>query len=279
MIRPVAYLKPRTVEEVLSALDGENAKVLAGGTDLLVDMRNGIIKPDLLVDIKGIGDLKLLSFDSGGVAIGSCVTLNEIIDNANMKKKCPVLCYAASSIATFQLRNRATAVGNICNASPAADMFPPLFILGAMVVIATKREERKVSIRDFVTGVKKTSLKKGEIVVRVEVPLPPVGARMLFLKKQRIRGHDLAIINMAGIAHRDSKMLRLCIGACGETPMVIPDTDQLYRSVKDPVKLSEEVSRLALGAISPIDDVRASAEYRRDMVGVYVKRLVEQLCS
>lgn len=279
MIRPLAYLKPRTVEEVLSALDGENAKVLAGGTDLLVDMRNGILRPDLLVDIKGIDDLKLLSFDSGGAAIGSCVTLNEIIDNTDMKKNYPVLCDAASSIATFQLRNRATAVGNICNASPAADMFPPLFILGAVVVIATRRGERKLPIRDFVTGVKKTSLKKGEIVVRIEVPPPPAGARMLFLKKQRIRGHDLAIINVAGIAHPDSKMLRICIGACGETPVIIPDTDELYRSVKDPRKLVEEASRLALETISPIDDVRASAEYRRDMAGVYVRRLVEQLCS
>ncbi|MGQ9616448.1 MAG: FAD binding domain-containing protein [Spirochaetota bacterium] len=279
MIRPFAYVKPQTIVDALSALDGENARVLAGGTDLLVDMRNGMVRPDLLVDIKRIGDLKLFSFDSGGVTIGSCVTLNEIVDNADLRRVYPVLCDAASSIATYQLRNRATAIGNICNASPAADMLPPLFILDAMVVINSREGERKVAIRDFVTGVKQTSLKRGEIVVRVEVPAPPAEARMLFLKKQRIRGHDLAIINIAGLAHPGSGTLRLCIGACGETPLIVPGTDELYRAMKDPGKLSEEVSELALRAISPIDDVRASAEYRRDMVGVYVRRLVEQLCA
>lgn len=279
MIRPFAYVKPRTVEDALIALDGENARVLAGGTDLLVDMRNGMVRPDLLVDIKGIGDLKLLSLDSKGVIIGSSVTLNEIVDNTDLRRVYPVLCDAASSIATYQLRNRATVVGNICNASPAADMLPPLFILDAMVVINGKGGERKVAIRDFITGVKQTSLKRAEIVVRVEVPAPPAGARMLFLKKQRIRGHDLAMVNVAGIAHRDSNMLRICVGACGKTPVIVPGTDELYRSMKDPGKLSEEVSELALKAISPIDDVRASAEYRRDMAGVYVRRLVEQLCS
>ncbi len=279
MIHPIAYIKPRTVEEALSALDEGNARALAGGTDLLVDMRNGVIRPDLLVDIKGLSEVQTFSVDSGVVKIGAGVPLNDIIENRTVRERYPVLCDAAFSIATCQLRNRATLAGNICNASPAADMLPPLFILGAVVVTAGREGERKIPIKELVVGVKKTSLRKGELVVRVEIPPAPGRARMAFLKKQRVRGHDLAVINVAGFADRESGRLCICVGACAETPVLLTGTDELYSATGDKRKLSEKVSELSAESISPIDDVRASAEYRRDMVRVYVKRLVEHICS
>jgi len=205
MIKPFFYLKPRTLEEALDALQADGARALAGGTDLLVEMRNGERRPETLVDIKGLKDLEELTFDpQKGATIGAGVSLNVLIDNAQVRKHLPVLSEAAFSIATYQLRNRATLVGNICNASPAADMAPALYILGGEVVIANAEGQRRLPIHEFLTGVKQTALKQGELVLRVEIPRLAKG-KMAFLKKQRIKGHDLALVNMAGLADRQTE--------------------------------------------------------------------------
>ncbi len=279
MIKPVAYFKPGSMEEALEALRTENAHPLAGGTDLLVNMRNGVEHPDLLVDIKGLDDLDVFSADrKNGITIGAKVNLNFLIDDSNLRNICPILSESALTVATYQLRNRATLVGNICNASPAADMAPALYVMDAMVVVATESGEKRVPIKDFIRGVKKTSLSKGELVIRVEIPEVPNG-KMGFLKKQRYRGHDLAIVNVAGIADPDKKSLKICIGACAVTPILLEGTDELYRESNDVEELADRVAELALQSISPIDDVRSSAEYRRDMAAVYVKRLVRKICA
>jgi carbon-monoxide dehydrogenase medium subunit len=279
MIRPFSYFKPKSVEEALDALQAEGARVLAGGTDLLVEMRGGEKCPEKLVDIKGIKDLQQLRIDpQRGIEIGGCVSLNEIIDNAKVNEYLPILSEAAFSIATYQLRNRATLVGNICNASPAADMAPPLFVLGAEVVISGPRGERKLPVCDFFTGVKQTALEPGEMVLHVEIPGASEG-KMGFLKKQRIKGHDLALINAAGLADKQRGILKICIGACAITPVLIPNTDSLFRDIEDLEELAERLAKLAEKFVAPIDDVRASREYRKDMVKVFVKRLTRKICS
>ncbi len=279
MIRQFSYLKPRTLAEALQALAPDGARPLAGGTDLLVEMRNGQRKPQVLVDIKGLEELQVLDVDPAkGASIGAGVPLNALVDSARVRKHLPLLSEAAFSIATYQLRNRATLVGNICNASPAADMAPPLYVLGAQVVIASPDGERRLPVDEFITGVKSTALKQGELVVRVEIPRP-LPARTAFLKKQRIRGHDLALINAAGLAAGQGEVLRICIGACAVTPVLVAETDSLFKKIKDVEELAEQAADLAIRAISPIDDLRASQEYRRDMVRVFVKRLVRRICS
>ncbi len=279
MIRPFSYLKPRTLAEALEALAADGARPMAGGTDLLVEMRNGQRKPQVLVDIKGLEELQVLDVDPGkGASIGAGVSLNALVDSARVRKYLPLLSEAAFSIATYQLRNRATLVGNICNASPAADMAPPLYVLEAQVVIAGPDGERRLPVSEFITGVKSTALKQGELVVRVEIPRL-LQARTAFLKKQRIRGHDLALINVAGLADGQAEVLRICIGACAVTPVLAAETDSLFKKTKDVEKLAEEAAELAVRTVSPIDDLRASQEYRRDMVRVFVKRLVRRICS
>jgi carbon-monoxide dehydrogenase medium subunit len=279
MIRPFSYFKPKSLEEALDVLQAEGTRVLAGGTDLLVEMRGGEKCQEKLVDIKGIKDLEEIRVDpQNGSVIGACVPLNEVIDNAKVRECLPLLAEAAFSIATYQLRNRATLVGNICNASPAADMAPALYVLSAEVVIAGPSGERKLPVCDFFTGVKQTALEPGEMVLRVEIP-GISEAKMGFLKKQRIRGHDLALINAAGLADRQAGTLKICIGACAVTPVLIPNTDSLFREIKDLEELAESLAELAEKSISPIDDVRASKEYRKDMVKVFVKRLTRKICS
>jgi carbon-monoxide dehydrogenase medium subunit len=279
MIMPFAYVKPGTLDEALEALQTDNSKPLAGGTALLVDMRDGMERPDLVVDVKGLEELNAFSVVPGaGVTIGARTTLNVLADNRELKASCPVISEAAVKTATYQLRNKATLVGNICKASPAADMAPPLYILGAQVVITGPQGERKVPMTDFMIGVNRNALKKGEVVLRVEIP-PIPKAKMAFLKKQRIKGHDLSVVNVAGLAEAQSGTLRLCVGACAETPVLLEGTDQLYREAKDMEKLGDRVADHAVSSISPIDDVRASAAYRRDIVRVFVKRIVKQICS
>jgi len=279
MITPFAYVKPGTIQEAFEALQTDNSWPLAGGTALLVDMRDGVERPDLLVDIKGLRELDSFTVDSKkGITIGARTTLNFLVENKKLKASCPVLAEAALVTATYQLRNQATLVGNICKASPAADMAPPLYVLGARVAIVGPKGERRVPVTDFMTGVQKTALKKGELVVQVEIP-PPPKAKMAFLKKQRIKGHDLSVVNVAGLADTQSGTLRLCVGACAETPVLLEGTGQLFRRTSDLDKLGEQVADLALSSISPIDDVRATADYRRDIVRVFVKRMVKQICS
>jgi carbon-monoxide dehydrogenase medium subunit len=278
MIMPFAYVKPGKLDEALEALQKESSAPLAGGTALLVDMRDGVVRPDVVVDIKGLAELNAFSVDSEkGVSIGARTTLNFLVEDEKLKACCPIISEAASVTATYQLRNRATLVGNICNASPAADMAPSLYILGAKVVILGPHGERSVAITDFMIGPQRNALKKGELVVRVEIP-PVTKGKMAFLKKQRIKGHDLSLVNVAGLAATQSATLRICIGACAETPILL-EADQLYKETHDIEKLGEQVADLALSSISPIDDVRASAEYRRDMVRVFVRRIVREICS
>jgi CO/xanthine dehydrogenase FAD-binding subunit len=279
MIRSCAYFRPRSLEEAFAARQQEGARLLAGGTDLLVDMRKGLEPVELLVDAKGLEELAVFAVHpTNGATVGGRITLNQLIEDARIRKSFPVVSEAAGSIATYQLRNRATLVGNICNASPAADMAPPLYVLDAQVLIAGPGGGRSIPIGSFITGVKKTALAAGEIVLGVKIPNPGP-ARTAFMKRQRIKGHDLASVNVAGLADKAAGTLRICVGACAPTPVLLPDTDRLYAKAKGPEDLAEQVAKLALDSISPIDDVRSSAEYRRDMAAVLVKRVVRAICS
>ncbi len=279
MIRSCAYVKPRGLDEAFAAQRQEGARLLAGGTDLLVDMRKGLESAGLLVDTKGLEELDVLTIHSGRDAtIGGRITLDALIEDARIREIFPVITDAAQTVATYQLRNRATLVGNICNASPAADMAPPLYVLAAEVLIAGPGGRRTLPIREFITGVKKTALEKTELVIGVKIPNPG-SARTAFMKKQRIRGHDLASVNVAGLADKAAGILRICVGACAPTPVLLEGTDELYRKAGGVEALADQVAALALKSIAPIDDVRSSAEYRRDMVQVFVKRIVRAICS
>jgi CO/xanthine dehydrogenase FAD-binding subunit len=279
MIRSCAYCRPRRLDEAFAAQQQEGARFLAGGTDLLVDMRKGLEAVGLLVDTKGLEELNVLTVHpTHGATIGGRITLNTLIDDTRIRTSFPIISDAAQTVATYQLRNRATLAGNICNASPAADMAPPLYVLAAEVLIAGPAGERTLPIGSFLTGVKKTALAKGELVLGVRFPHPGP-ARMAFMKKQRIKGHDLASVNVAGLADKAAGILRICVGACAPTPVLLAGTDKLFRTVKGLEALADRVAALALGSIAPIDDVRSSAEYRRDMAQVLVKRIVRLICS
>jgi len=270
------YVRARTAAEASTALaERPDAAVLAGGTDLLVDARSGVRCPSLLVDIKGIGELGELVCGDDGVSIGAAVPLNRVIEHATVRGQLPGLAAAAESIATYQLRNRATLVGNICNASPAADMAPILLALGAEVIAVGGSGERAIPIAEFFIGVKRNTLDAGEIATRVAIRISSK-VRTVALKQQRIRGHDLAVVNVAGAYLPEADRLTLAIGSCAPTPTLL---DPMMVGSASPGDLAAEALDQAGGAICPIDDVRSSAAYRSAVLPVLLRRAIEGLLS
>lgn len=268
------YQKPKTADALaqLLAQAGTRACLLAGGTDLLVQLRSRTISPELIVDIKAVEELAALQhLEGGGVLIGAAVPVNRIYDNARLRPAMAGLCDACGHIATYAIRNRATVTGNVANASPCADTVPALCVLDAVVQLRSQTGARELPVQDFILGVRRTARRPDEYVEAIVVPAPAAGTRTFFRKRQRIRGHDLALVNAALLHDPQRKRLRLAIGSCSPAPIVL-QLDDLIGSLD-----AEEAARRAMEAIAPINDVRASAEYRTDMTGVLVRRLFDDL--
>jgi len=275
------YLKPEDTQEVTELLAeyGDEAKIFAGGTDLLLLMRDGVLKPRYLIDVKGIEELRRLSYDQqDGLHIGATTTLNQMIESDVVKGRFEVLWNASRSVADPLLRNRATLVGNICNASPAADTAPALLVLDAEVEVLSKDGERTVPIEEFFTGVKKTSMKPGEFVKAVRVPNPPKGARGGYLKWGRTRGEDLAIVGVGAlIANSSAKLIRVALSSVAPTPIRIREVEKIHEEGGSLSKQIQKVAFIVQEKIAPITDVRSGKEYRRHMAGLVTRRLLTRL--
>lgn len=280
MIGTFEYVRADSIEQgccLLAEHDGQ-AAVLAGGTDLLVNIRSGIQAPRLLVDFKGISDAaRIHSDEQGAVTIGASVPLNALLENETICQQYRALAEAAQSVGTYQVRNRASLAGNLCNASPAADTAPALLVLNAYVTIASPRGRRTLAVRDLFVGVKQSALACDEVVTAVVLPAAQPHLRTRFLKKQRIRGHDLAIVNMAGAFDAQTGELSVAIGSCAETPILLPSLNELVGKSDSLEGLTDRLNELAQSVIDPITDLRASADYRRAMIPVFLRRLLEKL--
>jgi len=275
------YIKPRTTEELSVALaeHGADAKLLAGGTDLLVLMRDRLVRPKYVIDIKGIEDLHKLSWDERrGLTIGAAVTLNELIASKVIRERFSVLWKAVDTLADPTIRNRATLVGNICNASPAADTAPALLVLDAEVEVVSAKGRRVIPIREFFKGVKRTSLERGEFVKVVRIPNPPDGARGDYLKWGRTRGEDLAVVGVAAlVANSGKKIMRIALSSVAPTPLRIFEVEKIPKGGGSVAEQISKAVSIVREKISPITDVRGGKEYRIHMAGVLTKRTLEGL--
>jgi CO/xanthine dehydrogenase FAD-binding subunit len=272
MLPKFRYLRPERLDEALSLLNdyGGKARVLAGGTDLLIGMHDGTHAPECLIDIKGIDQLHTLGFtEDGSLLIGACVTVNRLIESDVTAGPMQAIREAASVLATYQVRNRATVGGNLCNASPACDLGPPLLVLGARLRLVSAQGERLVPLKEFFSGVKATSCESCEIVTEIVIPAMR-GTVSAFLKQGRIRGHDLAVVNAAG-ALGDGGGLRLALGAVATTPLLIDGIAGGGGS--DRKKALDAVS----ASIAPIDDVRGSSVYRTQMARLMTAKIIDLL--
>lgn len=264
------YRAPQRRDELLALLDdhGAAAKVLAGGTDLMGDVRSGLARPQVMVDVKKVEAYADLAWSADeGLIIRPGVTINQLLFDPRVQDSYPLLVACGRDLASHQIRNRATVIGNVVNASPCADMSPALLCLGARAVLSSRAGSREVPFTDFFTGAKRTVLAPGELLEAVVVPPESAAARGSYRKLKRIKGHDLGIVGVAAMAKDGA--LRLGISSCAPTPLLV---DGLSSTA--PV---DEVVAAAHAAISPITDVRCSKEYRAHMVGVYVRRALREV--
>jgi CO/xanthine dehydrogenase FAD-binding subunit len=264
------YRAPVLRAELLSLLadHGAAARVLAGGTDLLGDLRSGLAHPSLVVNLKNVEGYSDISWSRDeGLVIRAAVTINDVLQDAKVRDSYPLLVACALDLASHQIRNRATVVGNVVNASPCADMAPALLCLGARAVVSSQTEQRIVPFTEFFTGVKRTVLRADEILEEIIVPPESAAARGSYRKLKRIKGHDLGIVGVAAM-NKDGA-LRLGISSCAPTPLLVEGL-----SAGDP---ADAVVAAVHEVISPISDVRCSREYREHMVDVFVRRALQEV--
>jgi CO/xanthine dehydrogenase FAD-binding subunit len=279
------YVKPKTLAEASAFMvehDGE-ARLYAGGTDVLVLIRGGFITtPQYIVDIKEIPNLRDISFDeTAGLTIGAAATLNAVASSPIIRKRFGLLAEAAETVGSYQVRNRATIGGNICNASPSADTVPALLVLGAMAWVFGGGEEKAVPLDTFFTGPGKTMLGPGNILTSIQVPLPPEGSTHRYLKLGRVRAADLALVGVAVLGFPQAGNpsgygFRIALGAVAPTPIRAPEAEAVLAESVD----NEAVEKAALAAMrtaKPISDVRANAEYRSAMVRVLTRRGIQEV--
>jgi xanthine dehydrogenase FAD-binding subunit len=277
------YYAPETLDEAVQLLaeHKDSAKVLAGGTDFVVNLRARLEHVKHVVDIKRITELQQITFDEkNGLSIGAAASLNKIIHDEMVSKLYPVIAEAAGTIADYEIRNRATLVGNICNASPAADTAPALLILDSTVNTASVTGQRKIPLKEFFAGVKKTNLKSIELVTSVTVPIPPENSQAGYLKARRTTGEDVAVIGVGGLVApngSEGKHVRLAYASLAPTPVRAYDAERIFAKRKPINQLLDEAMPAVMKVVSPISDVRAGKEYRAHLVRVLTTKLIRRL--
>ena len=279
------YLRPKTLREacVLKDKHGKAAVFWAGGTDLLLEWREGVIEPEYCIDLSFISDLDYIKCGKEQIFIASLAKVASIQDDSPLKKMMPMLSEAASQLATPQIRNIATIGGNLCHATPSADLAVPLLALNAETKLVSVSGERWVVLKDFFLGVNKTVLKENELLVEIRVPIPPHQTAACFLKLGRTVV-DIALVNSAVQITVDKggtfTDVRIALGAVAPTPIRSKTAEQMLLGVNIAElnkNLVEEAGLMAASEAKPITDVRASAEYRREISKVLVRRAIEDV--
>lgn len=281
-MRRFEYFDPRTLDEAVALLNRLNgrAHVLAGGTDLLVEIKEQIRKPDYVVNIKNIPGMDQLSFDPvTGLKFGSLVTAREVEVSPKVRQNYRGLAKAASEVGSIQVRNRATIVGNICRASPSADTLPPLIADGAGVTVFGPAGERHAALEDFFLGPGKTVLQSNEIVTMVDVPAVAPHSASIYIKHGRRKAMELATVGVAVSLTLDGEVcrgIRIVLGAVAPTPIRAKQAEALLQGQALDEGLIEAAARAAMEESQPISNIRGSAAYRREMVRVLTARAIQQ---
>jgi carbon-monoxide dehydrogenase medium subunit len=265
----IKYLKPRTLEEAIELLTKiRGSRVLAGGTDLLVDLKTGRVSAEALVDIGAIRELRGVEDLGDRIRIGAATRLQEIVESDVVARELPLLRNAVESMGSWQIRNLATVGGNLCNASPAADTAPPLLAYEAELVIVGPRGTRVVPITKFFTGYRRTALEEGEILKEIVIG-KRAWSGWSYIKLGRRSSFTLSIVSVAVLTSTRGGVLedvRIALGSVAPTPIRAYRAEEYLRGREVSLEVLERAAEIAREEVSPIDDVRASAWYRREMV-------------
>ena len=273
-IPEINYFRASTLEEALELLNKlESVKVLAGGSDLLIDLKIRRYEVKNVVDISGIKELNYIEDRGEHVAIGAATKLQDIVESPIIATKAPVLAEAVNEMASWQIRNVATIGGNLCNASPAADTAPPLLVLNARLHLVSLEGEREVPITGFFLGPRKTVLRKGELLREIVVPYER-GAGASFIKLGRRNAFTLSVVAVATLVKVRNGIfddVRVALNSVAPKPVRAVSVEKFLKSREVSMSAIEEGAKRVLQDISPISDVRASADYRKEMSVVLTK--------
>ncbi|MGA3128476.1 MAG: xanthine dehydrogenase family protein subunit M [Candidatus Korobacteraceae bacterium] len=274
------YLVPETLAEACALLGqyGEKAKVLAGGSDLIVKMKFGLLKPSYLLSLKKLGELKGVRQEPGvGVIIGARTTHNELVASPVLSFLYPSVNAAAASMAGYQIRNVGTIGGNLVNAVPSADLPPILLALDTQVRLVSAAGERRLPLEKFFVGPGKTVLEAGEILAELLIPEQTTTGSN-YIKFGLRKAEALAVVGVASavtMAEGTIKEARIALGAVAPVPMRARIAEDALRGQRPTPELLEKAGELAAGAAQPITDIRGSAEYRRHLVAVLTRESLQ----
>jgi carbon-monoxide dehydrogenase medium subunit len=279
------YVRAVTPEEVTDLLlqHSDEARMFMGGTDIFVQMRDGVLAPKVLIDVKHLPGMLDIAFDpEDGLHLGAAVDMNSMARHPAVLEHYPILAEAAHTVASYQIRTRATMGGNLCNASPAADTAPVALVLEAAFIAHGLDGERHIPATEFFLDVGKNALAPGEFLVRIDLPNPPAGWTGRYLKLGRNAQGDLAIVGVAAVGYPDDTAasgyrFRIALASVAPTPIRVPEAEHIL--AQDPVT-DQSLSAAAIAArdtARPIDDVRASARYRQEMVNVLTRRALDDV--
>ncbi|MFP3975819.1 MAG: FAD binding domain-containing protein [Dehalococcoidia bacterium] len=280
MINEFEHVTPTTLKDALTSLEqyGEDCKVICGGQSLLVLMRQGLVAPEYIVDIKGVSELDYIQADSdGGVRIGGTTTHREIENSSLIQEKFPVLAKMEKRLASVQTRNWGTIGGNVCHGDPAGDPAPVMITLGASVKLASAKGERTMAVEDFTLDFFETALEEGELLVEFQIPAPKPHTGAAYTKFNIIQS-DLATVG-AGISitlgsdKETCEDARIGLASAGPTPLRAKQAEEKLRGKKLTEKLLQEAGEAASEEAEPLSDIAASEEYRRELIKILVKRM------
>ena len=271
------YVKPTSLAEAsrfLAEHAGEARPPLPfmGGTDIFVRMRDGFIRPRFVVDVKHLPGMRDILYDEqAGLTIGAAATMNQVARHPDVQAHYPVLAEAANSVASYQVRNRATLGGNLCNGSPAADTGPAVLVLQGRIALYGQGGEREVEAGEFFLGPGKTAMQAGELMTAIRFPAPPAGSAGRYLKLGRNKIGDLSIVGVAVFGFPDGTTpsgyrFRIGLASVAPVPLQALEAEELLAANSPGEETFALAAEKALEAATPIDDVRASAAYRKAMV-------------
>jgi len=276
------YHRPRSLEQVFALrADAPDARYLAGGTDLLVRVRSGEQRPRTVISLRSVPELWGIESDaSGQTRIGAAVTIAELLRHPAIREHYPILARAASRLASPQIRTVATVGGNLCNASPCADTAPPLLVLEARVeTLGPGGSRRELTLEQLLSAAGETTLLPGELLGAVLLAPPRPGARGVFFKKTRVQ-MDLALASLAVLVELKGdrcQRVRIAAGSVAPTPVRLRSVEALLEGQPLADPLLDEAQQLATASVAPITDLRCTESYRRHIIGVYLRRALEQL--
>jgi carbon-monoxide dehydrogenase medium subunit len=275
------YEAPRSLDQAVALLAGEHgeARVLAGGTDLLVQMKTDIIDPVLIVDIKGIAETRQIKEEAGGFRVGAAVTGAELKEHAKLKALWPGVVEAANLIGSTQVQGRATMGGNLCNGSPAADSVPALIAAGARASIVGPKGRRELAVEDVMLAPRKLALEKGEIVASFLLPARAERSGDAYLRFIPRTEMDIAVVGCGVCLTLDAKGVctaaRVSLGAVAARPLLVAEAASALIGTKVDDSALQKLDAAAQAACRPIDDKRGTKEYRVKVAGVLARRATQ----